>query len=107
MDETRRNDSPAGGPDPESRPPEAEPSPPPPHREPLIPDVLEPGEEDDRSWPGGGIPFGGGPGGMFEPRSFAGGRVQVFGCSPGCLIVSLVVSVLLSVVLTLLLNAIF
>ena len=36
----------------------------------------------------------------FGPRSFGGGRVQVFGCSPGCLVMSLVVSV----VLTLLLN---
>lgn len=75
--------------------------------EPLVPEVLEPGEEQYEPGPGGGMPFGGGPGGMFEPRSFGGGRVQVFGCSPGCLILSLVVSVVLSVVLTLLLNLIF
>ena len=37
------------------------------------------------------------------PREFAGGRVRVYGCSPGCLIASLVVSI----ILTLLLNAIF
>lgn len=72
----------------------------------LIPDVLEPGEED-RSRPGGGVPFGGGPGGMFESRSFGGGRVQVYGCSPGCIILSIVISVALSVILTLLLNLIF
>jgi hypothetical protein len=64
--------------------------------------VLEPDED-----PYGARPGGGGPGGMFEPRSLAGGRVQVFGCSPGCLILSLVVSVVLSIVLTLLLNLIF
>jgi hypothetical protein len=75
--------------------------------EPLIPEVLEPGEEEYRSGQSHGIPFGGGPDGLFGPRSFGGGRVQVWGCSPGCLIVSLVVSVVLSVVLTLLLNAIF
>jgi len=76
--------------------------------EPLIPEILEPGEELYGERRGGGIPFGNGsPGGLFAPRSFAGGRVQVFGCSPGCLIMSLVISVVLSVVLTLLLNAIF
>jgi hypothetical protein len=37
------------------------------------------------------------------PRSFGNGRIQVWGCSPGCLIASLVISV----VLTLLLNAMF
>jgi len=38
---------------------------------------------------------------MFGPRTLGGGRVQVYGCSPGCLLVSLLVSVML----TLLLNA--
>jgi hypothetical protein len=37
------------------------------------------------------------------PREFAGGRVRVYGCSPGCLIASLLVSLFL----TLVLNAIF
>lgn len=92
------------GPGPEAGRPSSEPAAP--RSEPLIPDVLEPGEDPYGSRPGG-IPFGGGPGGMFEPRSFGGGRVQVFGCSPGCLVLSLVVSVVLSVVLTLLLNLIF
>ena len=44
-----------------------------------------------------------GLGPMFGPRSFGNGRIQVWGCSPGCLIASL----LASVVLTLLLNAMF
>jgi hypothetical protein len=40
---------------------------------------------------------------VFGPRSIGNGRVQVWGCSPGCLVASL----LISVVLTLLLNAMF
>ena len=44
-----------------------------------------------------------GLGPMFGPRSFGNGRIQVWGCSPGCLIASLIASV----VLTLLLNAMF
>ena len=42
---------------------------------------------------------------FFQPREFAGGRVRVYGCSPGCLIVSLLVSVILSLLLTALVNA--
>jgi hypothetical protein len=76
--------------------------------EPLIPDVLEPGEAEyeRRDY---GDPFGGrvDQNSPFGPRSFGGGRVQVYGCSPGCIIVSIVVSVVLSVLLTLLLNLIF
>jgi ribose/xylose/arabinose/galactoside ABC-type transport system permease subunit len=37
-------------------------------------------------------------------RSVAGGRVQVFGCSPGCLIASLLLSVLLTIALNLILR---
>ena len=33
---------------------------------------------------------------LFSPREFKGGRVKVYGCSPGCLLVSLAVSVLLT-----------
>ena len=44
-----------------------------------------------------------GLGPMFGARSFGNGRIQVWGCSPGCLIASLIASV----VLTLLLNAMF
>ena len=41
---------------------------------------------------------------LFQPRSFAGGRVQVFGCSPGCLIVSLLASIILTILLNVFLN---
>ncbi|CAA9585796.1 MAG: hypothetical protein AVDCRST_MAG87-3935 [uncultured Thermomicrobiales bacterium] len=41
---------------------------------------------------------------MFGPRSFRDGRVQVYGCSPGCLLVSLLVSVVLTIVLNVVLN---
>ncbi|MBA2276170.1 MAG: hypothetical protein H0W06_00275 [Chloroflexia bacterium] len=41
---------------------------------------------------------------LFGPRSFAGGRVQVFGCSPGCLLLSLAVSIIATIILNLLLN---
>ena len=44
-----------------------------------------------------------GLGPMFGPRTHGNGRIQVWGCSPGCLITSLIASVLL----TLLLNAMF
>ena len=40
---------------------------------------------------------------MFAPRSFANGRVRVWGFAPGCLVASLIASV----VLTILLNMIF
>lgn len=33
---------------------------------------------------------------MFRPRSYRGARVQVYGCSPGCLLLSLAVSVILT-----------
>ncbi len=33
---------------------------------------------------------------MFRPRPTRVGRVQVYGCSPGCLLASLVVSILLT-----------
>ena len=37
---------------------------------------------------------------MFESKEYKGGRVKVYGCSPGCLLVSIAISV----VLTLLVN---
>lgn len=40
----------------------------------------------------------------FAARSFAGGRVRVFGCSPAWLLLSLVASVVLTVVLNLLIG---
>ena len=33
---------------------------------------------------------------MFEPKEGKGGRVKVYGCSPGCLLASIAVSVLLT-----------
>jgi hypothetical protein len=33
---------------------------------------------------------------VFEPRPSKGGRVRVYGCSPGCLLVSIVLSVFLT-----------
>lgn len=33
---------------------------------------------------------------VFEPKEYKGGRVKVYGCSPGCLLVSLAISVLLT-----------
>ena len=33
---------------------------------------------------------------MFSPREFKGGRVKVYGCSPGCLLVSIAVSLFLT-----------
>lgn len=41
---------------------------------------------------------------LFGPRELAGGRVQVFGCSPGCLLASLLVSITLTILLNLILN---
>lgn len=53
--------------------------------------------------PPGQGPFGSAFG---TPREFAGGRVRLYGCSPGCLIAALVVSVVASCVLTALANGI-
>jgi hypothetical protein len=33
---------------------------------------------------------------VFEGKEFKGGRVKVYGCSPGCLLVSIVLSVFLT-----------
>jgi hypothetical protein len=33
---------------------------------------------------------------VFKPREYRGGKVKVYGCSPGCLLVSLAVSLLLT-----------
>lgn len=41
---------------------------------------------------------------LFGPRSFRDGKVQVYGCSPGCLVLSLLVSVILTIVLNVILN---
>lgn len=41
---------------------------------------------------------------LFGPRSFRDGRVQVYGCSPGCLLMSLLFSIILTIVLNVVLN---
>lgn len=33
---------------------------------------------------------------MFKPKESKGGRVKVYGCSPGCLLVSIALSVFLT-----------
>jgi hypothetical protein len=42
---------------------------------------------------------------LFRSRSIGGGRNQVFGCSPGCLLLSVLVSIVLTVLLNLILWA--
>jgi ribose/xylose/arabinose/galactoside ABC-type transport system permease subunit len=42
---------------------------------------------------------------VFGGRSFGGGRVRVYGCSPGCLLMSLLASLLLTIILNLLIRA--
>ena len=60
--------------------------------------------EDELESPAQRTAFGrGGVGPMFGPGTFGNGRIQVWGCSPGCLVTSLIASALL----TLLLNAMF
>ena len=34
--------------------------------------------------------------GLFSPREYKGGRVKVYGCSPGCLVVSIAISLFLT-----------
>lgn len=41
---------------------------------------------------------------LFGGRSYAGGRVRVYGCAPGCLLASIAVSIVLTVLLNLLLR---
>ncbi len=42
--------------------------------------------------------------GLFSPRSYRGGQVKVYGCSPGCLLVSLLLSLFVTIVLNLLIR---
>jgi hypothetical protein len=39
-----------------------------------------------------------------RPKTLAGGRVRVYGCSPGCLLLSLAVSVLLTILINVLIR---
>ena len=60
-------------------------------------DAGDPAREPPVAAEPAGFPFG-------RPREFAGGRVRVYGCSPGCLVAAVLVSLLLSCLLTALLN---
>ena len=42
---------------------------------------------------------------MFPGRGYGRGRVRVYGCSPGCLLMSLLASIVLTIVLNLLIRA--
>ena len=77
---------------------------PPPEDEPMPVTPRPAVFEDEPQPPMAPSSFGrAGLGPLFGPRSAGNGRIQVWGCSPGCLVASLVGSV----VLTLLLNAMF
>jgi hypothetical protein len=41
---------------------------------------------------------------FFGPRELGGGRVHVYGCSPGCILLSMFVSIVLTIVLNLILK---
>ena len=42
---------------------------------------------------------------IFGPRNYRGGQVKVYGCSPGCLLVSLLLSLFLTILVNLLIRA--
>ena len=44
---------------------------------------------------------------LFGPIELRGGQIQVYGCSPGCILLMLLVSAILTILLNLLLNWIF
>jgi hypothetical protein len=44
-------------------------------------------------------------GDLFRGRSYRGGRVRAYGCSPGCLVVSLLLSIFLTILVNLLIRA--
>ena len=76
-------------------------TPPPPDREVLDGEPVAPPSRFDSYGPPPGGTQRSNP--LFGPRSFGNGRIQVWGCSPGCLIASLIASV----ALTILLNIVF
>lgn len=41
---------------------------------------------------------------LFGPIEIGSGRLQVYGCSPGCLLLSLLVSIILTILLNMVLN---
>jgi hypothetical protein len=44
---------------------------------------------------------------LFRPQELKGGRVRVYGCGPGWILIWILISVVLTIVLNLLLNLIF
>jgi hypothetical protein len=44
---------------------------------------------------------------FFGPTELRGGQVQVYGCSPGCILLSIVISIMLTIAINLLLRWIF
>lgn len=44
---------------------------------------------------------------LFGPQTFRGGRVQLYGCSPGWILLWILISLILTFVLNLLLGLIF
>ena len=42
--------------------------------------------------------------GLFGGRRYRGGSVRVYGCSPGCLVVSLIASILLTILVNVLIR---
>jgi hypothetical protein len=44
---------------------------------------------------------------MFGPREFQDGRVRVYGCSPGWILLWILISIVLTVIVNVLLNLIF
>ena len=77
---------------------------------PLTGEVIDAGSRMETPGWESGYPFRdreGVGGWLVGPRSCRGGRVQVYGCSPGCIILSCIVSLVASILLTLLLNWIF
>jgi hypothetical protein len=43
--------------------------------------------------------------GLFSPKEYRGGRVKVYGCSPGCLVISLLLSLFLTLIVNVLIRA--
>jgi hypothetical protein len=43
--------------------------------------------------------------GLFRPRTYRGGQIRIYGCSPGCLLISLFVSLFLTLLVNLMIRA--
>jgi hypothetical protein len=69
-----------------------------PKSQPTAPPIAGLRESDDApepaAWAPADLPTND-PRNVFAPRTFGGGRIRVYGCSPGCLLLSLLVSLAL------------